>query len=410
MEMEPDVQHLQNQIQQQNAHIEQQHANFAQLQAQQARHAAQWQAEVAAANTAAAAANAAAHGHANAAAAANANAAAANTAAAAAAQNPAAGPHIHEGMPRGYRPEGPPKFHGRTGEDVEAWLFQLEESNRLFPITDEHQRIRYVALSLRETASRWYTAMQMSEPPQITDWESFTTKLRQQFVHLDQRWVARNSIHSLKQMGSVRDYSVKFRNLQIQIPDMSAPDALDRYVRGLKDFAWKVWRRKFTTLEEAMAYAEELDLEIQQKHVLNRGSNFRRDKPLPEPRYFQHDYRDESKPVTLDAWLEPHRELDIPRSDPHDFQRRFEPQSPSRDAGPDLYTSRNEPTPMELGVLSHDLSHPDRTGMTDTERARHMLDNLCFYCHKPGHQAVRCPEKHPNSEWHAGRYGMDPQK
>jgi hypothetical protein len=245
--------------------------------------------------------------------------------------------------------------------------------------------------------------MQMSEPPQITDWESFTTKLRQQFVHLDQRWVARNSIHSLTQMGRVRDYSVKFRNLQIQIPDMSAPDALDRYVRGLKDFAWKVWRRKFTTLEEAMVYAEELDLEIQQKYVLNRGSNFRRDAPLPEPRYSQHNYRDESKPVTLDAWQEPHRELDIPRSDPHGFQRRFEPQFPSRDTGPDPHSSRNEPTPMELGVLRRDLSHQAHTSMTDTERARHMLDNLCFYCHKPGHQAVRCPEKHPNSEWHAGR-------
>jgi hypothetical protein len=32
---------------------------------------------------------------------------------------------------------------GRTGEDVEAWLFQLEEQNRLFPIVDQLQRIRY---------------------------------------------------------------------------------------------------------------------------------------------------------------------------------------------------------------------------------------------------------------------------
>jgi hypothetical protein len=78
--------------------------------------------------------------------------------------------------------------------------------------------------------------MQMTDPPQLTNWETFTTKLRQQFVHLDQKWVARNEIHSLKQTRNVRDYSVKFRNLMILIPDMSIPYAMDRYNRGLKGF------------------------------------------------------------------------------------------------------------------------------------------------------------------------------
>jgi hypothetical protein len=207
-----------------------------------------------------------------------ADAAAAQAATAAAAQATTAAvaaahaQHAPQGnMPRGYRPEGPPKYYGKQGEDLEAWLFQLEESNRLFPITDELQRIRYTALFLRETAAKWYASMQMADPPQIVDWESFTTKLKQQFVHMDQKWLARNQMFSLKQVGNVRDYSVRFRNLLILIPDMSAPDALDKYIRGLKDFAWKVWRRKFLTLEEAMLYAEELDLEVQQKHVVRRS-------------------------------------------------------------------------------------------------------------------------------------------
>jgi hypothetical protein len=343
MDMDPEDQFQQMQIviAQQAAQLEQQQAQGAQQAAQLAEqqqaqleqlhlNANQWQA-------------AAAH---------------ANAAAAAAAQvpAPAAAPHANDGMPRGYRPEGPPKYHGRTGEDLEAWLFQIEETNRLFPIPDQTQRIRYVALSLRETAAKWYSAMQMSEPPQITDWESFTTKLRQQFVHLDQKWVARNNLHSLKQAGSVRDYSVKFRNLQIQIPDMAAADALDRYIRGLKDFAWKVWRRKFTTLEEAMVYAEELDLEIQQKHALNRGSNFGRDKPRPESRTYQHDFQPAPRHV---PWQ--------PREEPHDFHR-------------------GGPTPMELGMLRN---NPPR--MDDAERARHLQQDLCFFCHKPGHRASRCP-------------------
>jgi hypothetical protein len=152
-------------------------------------------------------------------------------------------------------------------------LFQLEEQNRLFPIEDQLQRVRFTALSLRETAAKWYSSMQMSDPPQITDWESFVTKLRQQFVHMDQKWIARNTITRLTQTGNVRDYSVKFRNLLIQIPDMSQPDALDRYIRGLKDFAFKVWRKKFVDLDVAMVYAEELDLEVQSKSILNGRSD-----------------------------------------------------------------------------------------------------------------------------------------
>jgi len=147
---------------------------------------------------------------------------------------------------------------------------------------------------------------------------------------------------------------------------MSVADALDKYVRGLKDFAWKVWRRKFPTLEDAMNYAEELDLEVQQKHVLNRGSNFGRDKPRPEQRKEPRDYREE--PFVQNAWLEPYEERDEPRSDPRDF--------------------RNEPTPMELGVLQID---PPR--MNDAEREHHMQQGLCFFCHKPGHRANRCPAK-----------------
>jgi hypothetical protein len=48
------------------------------------------------------------------------------------------------------------------------------------------------------------------------------------------------------------------------------PDAWTN-ILGLKDFAWKVWRKKFTNLEEAMVYAEELDLEVQQKSIITEA-------------------------------------------------------------------------------------------------------------------------------------------
>jgi hypothetical protein len=95
-------------------------------------------------------------------------------------------------LPKNYRPEGPSHYHGRPGEDLEAWLFQVKEPNTLFPIIEEMQRVRYDALSFRDTAALWYAAVQMKDPPEINDWETFVTKLRKQFMSEDQTFKARN--------------------------------------------------------------------------------------------------------------------------------------------------------------------------------------------------------------------------
>lgn len=263
---------------------------------------------------------------------------------------PAGGPGA---MPRGYKPESLPKFLGKTGEDVEAWLFQVEEAQLLFPILDEEQRIRHVSLALRDTAARWYSAMQMGDDPQLTTWDQFVLRLREQFVHLDQKWIARNQIHTFVQSGTVRDYTVKFRSLMLLIPDMSKADALDRYIRGLKDWTWKVWRRKFDTIEQAMIYAEELDLEAQQKLVLMRKS---------------------------------HKHAAVSSSSKQSFPlalrtTAWQPRGGNRGHG--NHAPRGESTPMELGVLR----------MNETERERHIAQDLCFNCHKPGHRSNVCPTK-----------------
>jgi hypothetical protein len=258
-------------------------------------------------------------------------------------------------LPRGYRAEGPPKFTGAPGEDVEAWLFQLEEANSLFPIADEQQRIRYTALSLRGTAAKWYAAVQRKDPPEIDSWATFVRKLKQQFLDVRHEWIARTQLIDLRQVGSVRDYTVKFRNLQIQISDMSTTDLLDKYIRGLKDFAHKVWRRHYVTLDEAMIYAEELDLEIRQKRVLGLERT-------PD----RHN-KSGGKPTRATPSYAPNASRHIP------WQPRQEPRS----------FHRGGPTPMELGVLR----------MSETERNRHMQQDLCFTCHKPGHRANVCPSK-----------------
>jgi hypothetical protein len=161
-------------------------------------------------------------------------------------------PYDVDGMPRIYRPEVLPKFYGKMGEEVDTWLCQVEEILGMNPIQNEDLRIRYVGMALRETAASWYASMRRADADErITDWASFIQKLRAQFITADPSWLARDGLHALRQKASVREYSVRFRELRLQIKNMSGTDALDTFIRGLKDVGFKVRRRKCATLREA---------------------------------------------------------------------------------------------------------------------------------------------------------------
>jgi hypothetical protein len=123
---------------------------------------------------------------------------------------------------------------------------------------------------------------------------------------------------------------------------MSVPDALDKYI-GVKDFIEGV-RKKFTNLEEAMVYAEELDLEQQKSIITSRSvGNF--------SKRANYEGAVASRPL---------------------HQSRL---------GQDL-------TP-EAGHNPHGIGFDE---MSETERNRHLKKDLCFN-HQPGHRANTCPSR-----------------
>jgi hypothetical protein len=70
----------------------------------------------------------------------------------------------------------------------------------------------------------------------------------------------RNQLDALKQDGNVTQYSQRFRQLRMQIYDMSEPEALHRYTEGLKQEVRRAVRiARVTTVEEAMVVAARAD-------------------------------------------------------------------------------------------------------------------------------------------------------
>jgi len=148
---------------------------------------------------------------------------------------------------------------------------------------------------------------------------------------------ARERLARITQRRSVREYTMNFRQLILQIPDVSPAEALDKYKRGLKPAVRVlVELASPVTWEDAAVKAESVD-SIQ---FLGRST------------------------------FQPSSRL-APRAAPADG-----------------------PTPMEIGAIA---STPRSTPRADSFRKQQQREEdtrkgQCFYCHKTGHLAAACPD------------------
>lgn len=133
---------------------------------------------------------------------------------------------------------------------------------RLVKMNHGQDQLIYAMSLLREDAQLWLNRFpvisQGGLPAQ--DWGEFKVLLRQEFIPINAVIQARDQLAVLTQTGTVTEYINEFRKLQLQIPDLSLGDALDRFVRGLKRPTRIAVRTRFP---KTMAEAESLSLAIE---------------------------------------------------------------------------------------------------------------------------------------------------
>ena len=71
--------------------------------------------------------------------------------------------------------------------------------------------------------------------PKIERWEILKKELKDQFLHTNTTWMARESPKKLKKTGSVRDYVKEFSSLILDIKDMFEVDNCSTSCPGCKD-------------------------------------------------------------------------------------------------------------------------------------------------------------------------------
>ena len=231
------------------------------------------------------------------------------------------------------------KYSGNKQEDLLAWLFQVNEQMALLRMYDDETRIMFAGTALTQNAKTWYHAVRSEKS--VRTWDDFQTKLKANFYPLDPVKHARDQLHPLLQMGSVRDYTATFRHLTAIIGNMSEDEKLDRYIRGLKTRTRnQVELKEPDSFEEACRLAEMID--VSNDRIFGNASR---------AAYF-----------------------------PPKNRRQF-------------------PEPMDLGAIQDNRrDKPKFTKLTPEEKDRRRRDGLCLYCGSNRHKLDDCPLRKPQGK------------
>jgi hypothetical protein len=261
-------------------------------------------------------------------------------------------------LPQGYKATPLPAFGGAKDDDVERFLFQAEDYFDMLEVVDPQMRIRIVGQAFKGAAADWYRSVRSPDTApeeQVRDWETLKSSLRAFFRPTDPVKLARDKLHDLRQSGSVRDYTARFRQLCTTIGSMSEDEKLHRYVHGLKQVTQReVDIREPTTFAEAVKLAERVD------------RNF-----------------DRAGPSKAAGGATP---MDL------SHMERVE-------------HSESEGEDLDLNYIKNEDGKAKYRRLTDEQRQHRRAHGLCMYCGEKGHLVAECPTKKSQ-----GKGGPPPKK
>ncbi|GMJ01033.1 hypothetical protein HRI_003772500 [Hibiscus trionum] len=157
----------------------------------------------------------------------------------------------------------PKHFEGtRSAQQVENFLWGLEQYFKASCIIEDADKVSTASIYLTDHDLLWWRRRCSDEKcggTSVQAWDEFQTEFKNQFYPGDAEREARFKLRHLKQEGSIRDYVREFRELQLQIPDLSEKDALFHFMDGLKPWVCtELDRRDVKELSKAIVVAESL--------------------------------------------------------------------------------------------------------------------------------------------------------
>lgn len=251
----------------------------------------------------------------------------------------------------------PDTFSGGYKENVDRWLFEVEQYLRAANEHDDKRRVPIAAALLRGNALAWWEIIVNGNEKQGIDeslcsWSEFKANLTKAFRTVNREDHARDQLSKIQQKSSVSEYLVRFNAVILDIPGMSSDEKYNRFFEGLKPHLRQelVIKGKPKDYEDLVCEAERIDT------VLFETSGRRNSS-------FKSNSKDKDK-------------------------------------------SKDSTTPMELGTMNSNNTKPKFSGKLTPELRKLLEDERrCRYCREvkcPGYpDPSNCPHlkaKHPNGQ------------
>ncbi|KAG1440621.1 hypothetical protein G6F55_013446 [Rhizopus delemar] len=149
----------------------------------------------------------------------------------------------------------PSTYNGeRNAAVINLWIQEVERYLNFYDVP-KTRWISYGVTLLRDRAQKWWNQLSQKNE-ESTTWEKFKVDLEYSFKPSYSEHAARDRLASIKQNRSVAEYVDEFQDVLLDLPRVSDDEALDRFVRGLKDDARiHVLTKEPRSLEEATRFA-----------------------------------------------------------------------------------------------------------------------------------------------------------
>ena len=121
-----------------------------------------------------------------------------------------------------------PRFHG---EDVQGWLYRVNQFFLMDQVDDDEQRIRLVSMHVFDKALQWHKQF-MKRHGEVATWDVYERQVKKRFDSVfDDPMI---ELKNLRQTGSVQVYQESFELLLNKV-ELSEKHAISLYLGGLRD-------------------------------------------------------------------------------------------------------------------------------------------------------------------------------
>jgi hypothetical protein len=132
------------------------------------------------------------------------------------------------------QPPKPDCFKGTTRENIDLWLFEIEQYFNAVSLEDKY-RATYAASLLRDGALTWWRAKNIAaeddaQLQQLYEWETFSNELKQQFKPINSEKIARDHLYHLKQTKSVLQLITVFNTICADILELQKKNKWTNFV------------------------------------------------------------------------------------------------------------------------------------------------------------------------------------